>query len=251
MTKKYDRWKLAQEAEKDWWDKYFKGLVGDGYLILNKDKIKEYNLIYHQEYLLRNGFDPAFFINKTVVEIGCGPIGFVSDTSTSCGIGIDPLMSQFIKTASKLEKNYYIQGIGENVPIKTDSIDVVICHNVLDHVSHPAKVIAEIRRILKKDGLLLIQIDIENTIFKIIRNFAEFIKAKNRDMPHPHSFTIREIIELLDSNKLSFISGRYKVNLIGNIKNKNRIKRFVISTLNYEYPFDKNSFEGVFTNLKF
>jgi SAM-dependent methyltransferase len=42
----------------------------------------------------------------------------------------------------------------ENIPIRDDSVDVVINIAVLEHVRNPEKVIGEIHRILKKDGII-------------------------------------------------------------------------------------------------
>jgi ubiquinone/menaquinone biosynthesis C-methylase UbiE len=51
--------------------------------------------------------------------------------------------------------NYYkptIVGNVEDMPIKNNSYDGVVCISVLEHVNHPHKVISEIHRILKKGG---------------------------------------------------------------------------------------------------
>jgi len=42
----------------------------------------------------------------------------------------------------------------ENIPIKDDSVDVVISIAVLEHVENPEKVVGEIHRILKKGGII-------------------------------------------------------------------------------------------------
>jgi len=45
-----------------------------------------------------------------------------------------------------------------NLPFENESIDVSICDNVLEHVRDPKKVIAEILRVLKKDGLVYVAV---------------------------------------------------------------------------------------------
>jgi SAM-dependent methyltransferase len=54
---------------------------------------------------------------------------------------------------------HYIQGCGEELPIRTATIDLVICCNVLDHVSDPDAVLREIHRVLKSDGYLYFNVD--------------------------------------------------------------------------------------------
>ena len=54
---------------------------------------------------------------------------------------------------------HYVQGCGEEIPVRTASIDLVICCNVLDHVSDPDAVLREIHRVLKSDGCLYFDVD--------------------------------------------------------------------------------------------
>jgi len=44
----------------------------------------------------------------------------------------------------------------KSLPIKKDSIDVVLCNQVIEHDSEPDKIIAEIHRILKEEGVLIL-----------------------------------------------------------------------------------------------
>lgn len=48
----------------------------------------------------------------------------------------------------------FVQGIGEQLPIRTASMDFAIIQGVLDHVADPAGVICEARRVLKPGGTL-------------------------------------------------------------------------------------------------
>lgn len=43
-----------------------------------------------------------------------------------------------------------------NLPFKDNSIDIIFCIAVLEHVPNPEKVVSEINRVLKKDGLVYI-----------------------------------------------------------------------------------------------
>ena len=42
-----------------------------------------------------------------------------------------------------------------NIPVKNESVDGVIIQAVLEHVINPNKVISEVYRVLKKDGIIL------------------------------------------------------------------------------------------------
>lgn len=82
-----------------------------------------------------------------------------------------------------------IEGDIHNMPIETESEDAVICNAVLEHVTDPIRAVEEIRRILKKGGIALIQVPstypyhanknygdywrfFEDTLKYIFRNFS-------------------------------------------------------------------------------
>jgi SAM-dependent methyltransferase len=46
--------------------------------------------------------------------------------------------------------------IGEMLPLKDECFDLVLCTQVLEHVTEPEKVLNEIRRVLKKHGVLIL-----------------------------------------------------------------------------------------------
>lgn len=105
-----------------------------------------------------------------VLDIGCGG-GLACEFLVQQGAivsGID-LSSDSIKIAqehakqNQLKINYYC-GNAENLPFETNQFDVVLCFDVLEHISNWQKVIAEAYRVLKPKGLFLF--DTINRTFK-------------------------------------------------------------------------------------
>lgn len=43
-------------------------------------------------------------------------------------------------------------GVGESIPLPDSSVDLVVCHTVLEHVRDPKKVLSEIARVLRPGG---------------------------------------------------------------------------------------------------
>lgn len=97
-----------------------------------------------------------------VFELGCGAgfnqpyydAGTVTDFS-----GIDPngrLLDEAWAQAHNRSWSVDIrQGWGEEIPFPSGAFDTVVSTYTLCSVAHPAQVIAELKRILKPDGMLL------------------------------------------------------------------------------------------------
>lgn len=49
-----------------------------------------------------------------------------------------------------------IVALADYLPIASESVDVVLCTQVLEHVSDPTKILSELARVLKKGGTLLL-----------------------------------------------------------------------------------------------
>ena len=65
------------------------------------------------------------------------------------------------------------QGFAEDLPYAKESFDVVYSSHVIEHVNDEAKAIAEMNRVLKKNGVLIIGMPTSN--MSIINYFSQFI----------------------------------------------------------------------------
>ncbi|MBE9200575.1 MULTISPECIES: bifunctional 2-polyprenyl-6-hydroxyphenol methylase/3-demethylubiquinol 3-O-methyltransferase UbiG [unclassified Nodularia (in: cyanobacteria)] len=105
-----------------------------------------------------------------VLDIGCGG-GLASETlakQEASVSGIDlSLPSIKVAQAHSKENNLNIDyhwGIAENLPFANNKFDAVLCCDVLEHVTDWRKVIAEVHRVLKTNGLFFF--DTINRTFK-------------------------------------------------------------------------------------
>ena len=96
------------------------------------------------------------FDNKTVLDLGTGfgcLAGLMAE-KVATYVGIEP--SQRVKMAGKrfdsLPNIHFIQSVGEYLPFPDNSFDIVICHDVLEHVCDPQEVTSEIVRVLRDQG---------------------------------------------------------------------------------------------------
>ena len=176
MTQASDnRWMNAQRAEK----KYSH--------ILEQGELPTKSQFFSKKFPLNS----EFFNGKSILEVGCSPaaeIHYLEDAHFR--VGIDPLTCEW----KHLYRNgtNHIQGMGEYLPLKNETLDIVLCLNVLDHVQSPILTLKEIKRVLKEGGVLVLWLQTYTSSKIIRRGLLNLI-----DRPHPHHFTDDDVLFML------------------------------------------------------
>jgi SAM-dependent methyltransferase len=173
-----ERWTKAQQYERQYWVNIRK----NGFRGLSPERFATWHPAIQAWSVLYMDHDFAWFRDKTVVEIGCGPLGVVAGLEAGRKIGIDPLLTVY-QDLWDLESHgcTYLAQRAESVSLEDGVADVVICHNVLDHVQAPRQVLKEIRRILKADGELYLSLNLED----------------QDEACHSHGFNLASITQLI------------------------------------------------------
>lgn len=110
---------------------------------------------------------------KVAADIGSGT-GFISEGLINNNIKVIAVdQSEEMLNLLKSKFYYYkdlkcIQGIGEDIPIKDNSVDYVFANMFLHHVEDPSIAIKEMNRILKPDGKLVIT-DLDEHNFNFLK----------------------------------------------------------------------------------
>jgi 2-polyprenyl-6-hydroxyphenyl methylase / 3-demethylubiquinone-9 3-methyltransferase len=107
-------------------------------------------------------FDPvASWCGKTVLDLGCGG-GFMAEALASRGAvvtAIDPAagaidIAKRHAAGQGLTIDYSV-GVGESLPLNDNTMDYVVCVDVLEHVADLGAVLDEVKRVLKPGGMFL------------------------------------------------------------------------------------------------
>ncbi len=125
---------------KDYWNKEFDHRKNIGYYERLYDPFKKKLVLKGKKSVLDVGGGNGHFIhylgikNATVADISDSGLRF----SRKLGYGA---------VKADLHKRF---------PIKEDSYDVAYCFEVLEHLNHPSKTLAEVNNVLKKGGVIFI-----------------------------------------------------------------------------------------------
>jgi len=127
--------------------------------------------------------DPRFFEGKVVVDIGPGPLGFPDACGAAVSIGVEPLAERFAAAGLLIpdSRAVYLAVGAEEIPLVSESVDVVLSRNSLDHVREPEAVVAEVHRLLRPGGTFILNVDLDHPA----------------TATEPHTFTEERVRQLL------------------------------------------------------
>jgi polysaccharide pyruvyl transferase CsaB len=190
----YTVWKEAQKAEKDFWIH----VSQEGYAGFSPEDIYNHQRQIRLKTLSLIGMPETFWYDKVVVEVGSGPAGFVEFIKAKTKYAIEPLIQTFRQYYPYLSKSdvTYFENTAEAIPLSNGIADLVICHNMLDHVINPDLVMSECSRVAKSGGYLLFQVNI---------NKDPLLKTEQHKLLHPHTFTERSAQDIIEKNNFKIL----------------------------------------------
>lgn len=113
------------------------------YQILADDSVRQIS-----EYVPLNG--------RLILDVGGGP-GYFADAFRGAGAryhGIDPDVGEL--SARGEPAAGMVRASGTELPIRTGAVDICYSSNVLEHVADPARMLAEMVRVTRKNGTVFV-----------------------------------------------------------------------------------------------
>lgn len=116
---------------------------------------------YEQFFTTFFGLSKADYAGKAMLDIGCGPCGSLEwADSAAIRVGLDPLADDYRKLANDTQTMSYAAAPSEAIPFPDGHFDCVSTFNSLDHVDDVAATVAEIKRVTKAGGRVLLIVEI-------------------------------------------------------------------------------------------
>jgi len=136
---------------------------------------------------------------NVLVEVGSADGSFVNSLSKIINvnniIAIDPYLPPLIFGKKKYRNIVFIQSDAHRLPLKNKSVDLITILETLEHVVEPYGTLMELKRIIKKDGHIIVEIDSGSWLFQVIWFFwKKFGKGKVWSGAHLTFFNV-ELLE--------------------------------------------------------
>jgi SAM-dependent methyltransferase len=148
--------------------------------------------------------------HQDVAELGSG-LGFNLDIfAADCRVvGIEGL-GEAADSATSRGIPTIVADLASTVPLESEKYDLVLCVDVLEHLLDPTHCVEEARRILKPNGLLVVNVPNHFTLSGRLRiilgsgidSIKFFPQRADWNYPHVRFFRHSSIVELLDRCKL-------------------------------------------------
>ena len=138
---------------------------------------------------------------KKCLDIGCASGYMVSEIARnfpdSKYFGVD----SFDKVIEFGKKKYphikFKVANAEKLPFKDEEFDLLICYETIEHITKPITALREMKRVLKKNGKLILTMDSGSLLFRIVWYVWENTKGKVWKGAHLHPFHHQELEELI------------------------------------------------------
>lgn len=95
------------------------------------------------------------------------------------------------------------------LPFKSGIFDLIICYEVIEHLVDPLTALKEMKRVLSKDGRLIVAMDSGNWLFRIVWWISEKTISSVWQNAHLHPYKHRELEKVIKESGLKIVRKRF------------------------------------------
>lgn len=110
---------------------------------------------------------------RTLV-VGCG-LGEDTEVVRPPIVATDLSTVALVKARQEYPEHTYLVADGHRLPFASDSFDIIICSEVIEHVENPHRMLAEFQTVLKEGGALVITTPNWLSLYGLARYLGEII----------------------------------------------------------------------------
>lgn len=101
-----------------------------------------------------------------VLEVGSGAHGLIFYFGGETRVGLDPLAADYALLFPAWQRRAQtVAARGEELPFADASFDLVLCDNVVDHAESPARIAAELARVVAPGGLVYFTVNVHHPVY--------------------------------------------------------------------------------------
>ncbi|MFX1453245.1 MAG: class I SAM-dependent methyltransferase [Promethearchaeota archaeon] len=167
--------------------------------------------------------------NSKLVDLGCGEghftARFLKFINSDNLYGLDYSISAIKKAKSAFQDIEFCVADVFDLPYPDGYFDIVVCNNLIEHIENPVLLLKNIKRILKKDGHIIISTPSRYRL----DNVARIIQGKRIQLIskyHVTEYSVGQIIELL-----SYSGFKIKTIISKSITKSNGIKKTITNII--------------------
>lgn len=197
-----ERWVLAQKNEKEYWN----------YMLHDESRNSDVYELYWQDYITFIKKYINFKSSDNVLDVGCGVYGLINYINVGNRYGLDSLMDYYLSEFEMSKDVKWIKANGEDIPFGDSFFGVIITTNALDHTKDIKKVLDEVNRVLREDGVMILTVTCYSFIHQLQRRIME--KVGKGDKYHPFSFNSNQLEGILKKSGFDIIANKSNLNYI-------------------------------------
>lgn len=138
---------------------------------------------------------------SSCLDVGCASGYMISQIAQSNPdaqyFGVD-VYGKAIQYAKKIYPDIFFKtASAQKLPFKGNSFDLLVCYETIEHVQDPILTLKEMKRVLKKDGTLILAMDSGSSLFRLVWSIWKKTYGRAWRNSHLHPFKHDELDQII------------------------------------------------------